>query len=158
MLAAMVQMLAATGLGTAGGIVGGLIGGGVLMIPVIGMLYGLDQQVAQGTTLVMVVPNVLFAFWRYRQRVGVDLRIAATLGLSALVATYPVARIATGLDPHDLRLSFAGFLVVLAAIIAWRTWRGAAGPPRRPPLASGWPAASCRGCSGSAAPLSRRRC
>jgi uncharacterized protein len=142
MLAAMVQMLAATGLGTAGGIVGGLfgIGGGVLMIPVIGMLYALDQQVAQGTALVMVVPNVLFAFWRYRQRVGVDLRIAATLGLSALVATYPVARIATGLDPHNLRLSFAGFLVLLAAIIAWRTWRGAAGPTRRPPLAWGWSA------------------
>ena len=138
----MVQMLAATGLGTAGGIVGGLfgIGGGVLMIPVIGMLYGLDQQVAQGTTLVMVLPNVLFAFWRYRQRVDVDLRIAATLGLSALVATYPVARIATGLDPHDLRLCFAGFLVLLAAIITWRTWRVGAGPPRQPPLAWGWSA------------------
>lgn len=143
MLAVMAQIVAATGLGTAGGIVGGLfgIGGGVLVIPIIGMLYGLDQQVAQGTTLVMVVPNVLFAFWRYRQRVGVDLRIAATLGLSALVATYPVARIATGLDPHDLRLSFAGFLALLAAIIAWRTSRGEAGrPPRRPPPAWGWSA------------------
>jgi uncharacterized membrane protein YfcA len=142
MLAAMVQMLAATGLGTAGGIVGGLfgIGGGVLLIPVIGMLYGLDQQVAQGTTLVMVVPNVLFAFWRYRQRVGVDLRIAVTLGLSALVATYPAARVATGLDPHDLRLAFAGFLVLLAIIIAWRTWRAGVAPPLRPPLAWGWSA------------------
>ena len=142
MLAAMVQTLAATGLGTAGGIVGGLfgIGGGVLVIPVIGMLCGLDQQVAQGTTLVMVVPNVLVAFWRYRQRVGVDLRIAVTLGLSALVATYPVARIATGLDPHDLRLSFAGFLVLLAASIAWHTLRGAGGSPGRPPLAWGWSA------------------
>jgi uncharacterized membrane protein YfcA len=142
MLAAMAQMVAATGLGTAGGIVGGLfgIGGGVLMIPVIGMLYALDQQVAQGTTLVMVVPNVMFAFWRYRQRVGVDLRIAATLGLSALVATYPVARVATGLDPHNLRLSFAGFLVLLAAIIVWRTLRGAGGARRRPALAWGWSA------------------
>ena len=116
------------------------IGGGVLLIPVIGMLYGLDQQVAQGTTLVMVVPNVLYALYRYRQRVGVDLRIAATLGLSALVATYPAARFATGLDPHDLRLAFAGFLVVLAAILAWRTWRGGVGAPQRPPLAWGWSA------------------
>lgn len=142
MLATIAQALAATGLGTAGGIVGGLfgIGGGVLIIPVIGMLYALDQQVAQGTTLVMVVPNVLFAFWRYRRRVGVDLRIAVTLGLSALLATYPVARIATGLDPRDLRLAFAGFLVLLAAIIAWRATRDAIGPPRRPPLAWGWSA------------------
>lgn len=142
MAAAIVQVLAAAALGAAGGIVGGLfgIGGGVLLIPVLGMLYGLDQQVAQGTTLVMVVPNVLLAFMRYRQRVGLDLRIAAALGLSALAVTYPVARITTGLDPHALRLAFAGFLVVLAAIVAWRTWRGAIALRHRPPLAWGWTA------------------
>jgi uncharacterized protein len=139
---AITRMLAAAGVGMAGGVVGGLfgIGGGVLLIPVLGMLYGMDQQVAQCTVLVTVLPNVLFAFWRYRRRVGVDLRIAATLGLSAPVATYPVARIATRLDPHNLRLAFAGFLVALAAIVAWRTWRGAAGPPNRVPLAWGWSA------------------
>jgi uncharacterized protein len=142
MLTTIAQALAATGLGTAGGLVGGLfgIGGGVLLIPVLGMLYGLDQQVAQGTTLVMVVPNVLFAFWRYRRRVGVDLRIAVSLAASALVATYPVARIATGLDPHDLRLAFAGFLVALAVLVAWRTLRGSGAPPGRSPLAWGWSA------------------
>jgi uncharacterized membrane protein YfcA len=140
--AVVAQMLATAALGIAGGGIGGLfgIGGGVLLIPALGMLYGLDQQVAQGTTLVMVVPNVLFAFWRYRRRVDVDLRIAATLGVSALVATYPVARIATGLDPHDLRLAFAGFLLMLATIVAWRTLRAAGGPSRRPPLAWGWSA------------------
>src|SRR5262245_61518792 len=60
--AATWQALAAAGLGAAGGGIGGLfgIGGGVLIIPILGMLYGLDQQVAQGTVLVMVVPNVLF--------------------------------------------------------------------------------------------------
>jgi uncharacterized membrane protein YfcA len=142
MVAAMAEMLAAAALGMAGGVVGGLfgIGGGVLMIPVLGLLYGLDQQVAQGTTLVMVVPNVLFALYRYRQRVGVDLRIAATLGLSALVATYPAARVATGLDPHDLRLAFAGFLLVLSAIVAWRSRRDGIGTPHRTPLAWGWSA------------------
>ena len=142
MLGTIAQALAAAGLGMAGGIVGGLfgIGGGVLLTPLVGMLYGLDQQVAQGTTLVTVVPNVLFAFWRYRRRVGVDMRIAATLGLSALVATYPVARIATGLDPHDLRLAFAGFLLLLAAIIAWRTLSHTGEASRRPPLAWGWSA------------------
>src|SRR5207302_176788 len=79
-------------------------GGGILAIPVLGLAYGLPQQAAQGTVLVMVAPNVLLAFWRYRQRVGADLRIAATLGLSALASAYPMARIATGLDPHGLRL------------------------------------------------------
>jgi uncharacterized protein len=141
MLAAALRILAASGLGAAGGVIGGLfgVGGGVIVIPILGMLYDLSQQVAQGTTLVMVVPNVMFGFWRYRRRVGVDARIAATLAISALAATYPVARIATGLDPHRLRIAFAGFLMVLAAILAYRTWRGFGGM-RSAPLAWGWSA------------------
>jgi len=142
MLLSMLHLAAAAALGGAIGILGGLlgIGGGVIAIPVLGMLYGLHQQAAQGTVLVMVAPNVVLAFWRYRQRVGVDLRIAATLGLSALVSSYPTARIATGLDPHRLRLAFAAFLGVLAAVVAWRTWRGLIGPAGRQPLAWGWTA------------------
>src|SRR5262245_11116018 len=98
MIAAAFHVVAMTGLGAACGIAGGLfgVGGGVIAIPLLGMLFALDQQTAQGTVLVMVVPNVLLAFWRYRQRFGVDLRMAATIGLSALAATYPVARFATG--------------------------------------------------------------
>jgi uncharacterized protein len=79
MFSASLQMLATTALGGAAGLLGGLfgVGGGAIAIPLLGLLYQLDQQTAQGTTLVMVVPNVLLGFWRYRQRVGVDLRIAS---------------------------------------------------------------------------------
>lgn len=137
------QLLAALGLGGVSGMVGGLfgIGGGVIAIPVIGIVFGMHQQLAQGTTLVMVVPNVLLAFWRYRQRVGLDLRIAATLAATATVSAYPVARLATGLDPHGLRLAFAAFLATLAALVAYRTWHGMTAPPHRKPLAWGWTAA-----------------
>lgn len=138
----LLQIAVLAGLGAAAGIAGGLfgVGGGVIAIPLLGMLYGLDQQVAQGTVLVMVVPNVLLAFWRYRQRFGVDLRMAALIALSALVSTYPVARFATALDPHLLRLAFAGFLAGLSAIVAYRTWHGLLAPPGRRPLAWGWSA------------------
>ena len=56
------------GLGLLLGALGGLfgIGGGLLAIPALGLLFGLDQQFAQGTALVMVVPNVLLALWRWR--------------------------------------------------------------------------------------------
>ncbi len=53
-------------LGTLGGLFG--IGGGLIAIPVIGVVFGIDQQLAQGTALVMVVPNVVLAIWRYNQR------------------------------------------------------------------------------------------
>jgi uncharacterized membrane protein YfcA len=133
---------AAAGLGVGAGVLGGLfgIGGGVIAIPLLGMAFGLHQQAAQGTTLVMVVPNVLFAFYKYRQRFGVDLRMAAAIAGAALVSTYPAARLATRLDPHDLRLAFAAFLAALASLVAYRTLRLTAASPSRPPLGWGWTA------------------
>ena len=67
-------------LGTVGGLFG--IGGGLIAIPVLGVLFGLDQQIAQGTALVMVVPNVMLALWRYHQRNRIELRHALPLGVT----------------------------------------------------------------------------
>ena len=134
------QIAAVGALGVLSGLFGGLfgIGGGVLAIPLLGLLFGLHQQMAQGTVLIMVAPNVLFGFWNYRRRVGVDPRIAVTLGVSALVSTFPAAHFATGLDPHGLRLAFAAFLALLAALIVYRTRRATVITPARPPLSWGW--------------------
>ena len=128
MSATAIHVVVAAGLGWMAGLLGGLfgVGGGFLVIPLLGFLYGMDQQTAQGTALMLVVPNVLWAFSRYERRFGVDLRMAAAIAGSALIATYPTARFATGLDPHVLRLSFAVFLAATAGAVAYRTWRGGA--------------------------------
>ena len=133
MIATAIRIAVTAGLGGMAGLLGGLfgVGGGFLVIPLLGIFCGMDQQTAQGTALIMVVPNVVWAFLRYRQLFGIDLRMAATIAGSALIATYPTARLAIGLDPHVLRLAFALFL---ATIAAYHTWRGAArakGGPRR---------------------------
>mgnify|MGYP002041225292 CR=1 FL=1 len=54
MIELMMYLLLGAALGTVGGLFG--IGGGLIAIPVLGVLFGLDQQIAQGTALVMVVP------------------------------------------------------------------------------------------------------
>ncbi|MGK9841531.1 sulfite exporter TauE/SafE family protein, partial [Salmonella enterica subsp. enterica] len=92
--------------------VGGLfgIGGGLIAIPALGLLYGMDQQLAQGTALVMIAPNVLIGFWQYRRRADIALRTALVLGLSAVLATYVGARLATEMDAVLLRRIFALFM------------------------------------------------
>jgi uncharacterized membrane protein YfcA len=140
MIAMAIRVAAAAGLGGMAGLLGGLfgVGGGFLVIPLLGFFYGMDQQTAQGTVLIMVVPNVVWAFSRYRRRFGVDLRMAATIAGSALIATYPTARLATGLDPHVLRLAFALFLATIAATVAYHTWRGGSRVGAGPTRAWGW--------------------
>lgn len=100
-------------LGGVGGLLG--IGGGIIAIPVLALGFGMTQQLAQGTALVMITPNVLLAFWRYRQRHRLPLASAGLLGLATLLATWPAARLAVALDARLLTLAFAVFLVGLAA-------------------------------------------
>lgn len=99
-------------LGTLGGLFG--IGGGLIAIPTLGVLFGLDQQMAQGTALVMVVPNVLLALWRYHQRNRIDIRHALTLAVTSFVFALFGAGWAVKLDAELMRKAFIGFLVVLA--------------------------------------------
>lgn len=108
MIATAIHVVAAAGLAGVAGLLGGLfgVGGGFLVIPLLGFFYGMDQQTAQGTALIMVVPNVLWAFSRYQRRFGVDLRMAAAIAGSALIAAYPTARFATGLDWRATTRSF----------------------------------------------------
>ena len=115
-------------LGAALGGVGGLlgIGGGLLAIPVLALWFGMDQSMAQGTALVMIVPNVLLAFYRYRQHHAIPLSRALGLGGIAMLASYPAARLAVGLDHHTLQWVFIGFLLGLCVYLCWLVAR----PPR----------------------------
>lgn len=116
-----VTTLAALLLGAVLGGVGGLlgIGGGILAIPLLGAMYGLNQQLAQGTALVMMVPNVLLAFWRYRQRSPFPLLLAVRIGALSVLGTWLAAQLALGLDKGLLRQSFAVFLLLLGGYF-WR--------------------------------------
>jgi uncharacterized membrane protein YfcA len=112
----MIEWLMYIVLGAALGTLGGLfgIGGGLIAIPALGVLFGLDQQLAQGTALVMVVPNVLLALWRYNQRNRIELRHALPLSLCSLLFAWLGSIWAVGIDAHSMRLGFVGFLVALA--------------------------------------------
>ncbi len=73
--------------GMVSGVVG--IGGGILFVPALIWLVGMDQHKAQGTSLgALLAPVGLFAFIEYYRKGNADLRIALLLAAGFLVGGY----------------------------------------------------------------------
>ncbi len=110
--------------GSVAGVLSGVfgIGGGIVLVPMLGLLLGLSQVDAQGVTLaVLLLPVGLPAVLAYRRRVAIPWRLVAATIAGFVVAVGPGARIATALDGRLLRTLFAGMVVIVAV----RTWRQA---------------------------------
>lgn len=99
-------------IGFAGGLLG--IGGGLLAIPLLGLVMGMDQQNAQGTALIMVLPAVLMTVRKYNQNASIDLRSAGMGAAASIVFTWLGAQFALGMDPSLLRRVYAVFVLCIA--------------------------------------------
>lgn len=115
-LLAITDLLATLALGAGLGFMGGLfgIGGGIIAIPVLALAFGMNQAMAQGTSLAMMVPVLIVGWWRYTRRHPVPWRPALQIGILASATTYLVAQFATRLEPNILRTVFGAFLLLLA--------------------------------------------
>ena len=122
-------------LGTLGGLFG--IGGGLIAIPLLGVLFGLDQQIAQGTALVMVVPNVMLALWRYHQRNRIELRHVLPLAIMGFCFAWLGSIWAVGIDAQTMRIGFVAFLIALSAYNLVRMF--AASAPAASQMKYSWP-------------------
>lgn len=101
-------------IGIISGIVG--IGGGVLFIPALVWLFGMDQHKAQGTSIgALLAPVGIFAFLEYYRHGNADLRIALLLAGGFLVGGYFGAVGAQHIPELWLRRVFAAMLVVIGA-------------------------------------------
>lgn len=100
--------------GMVSGVVG--IGGGILFVPALVWLAGMDQHKAQGTSIgALLAPVGILAFWEYYRNGQADIRIAAFLAVGFLVGAYFGAVGAQHLSELWLRRVFAITLVVVAA-------------------------------------------
>lgn len=131
---ALPELLMMLSLGAALGFFGGLfgIGGGIIAIPLLVLGFGLDQAVAQGTALVMMVPNLLIAWLRYSQRHPVATKTALQIGLLACATTWLVAHIATRLPTDLMRGVFSVFLLVLSLCMLMQKPANATGQTSKP--------------------------
>jgi len=120
--------------GLLAGLLSGLfgVGGGIVLVPLLGLLLGLGQHDAQGVTLaVLLLPIGLPAVLAYRKRVAIRWRLVGALIVGFVLAVAPGAWVANAMDGRRLRGVFATFVLV----VAWQMWRRASAGPRESPAA-----------------------
>ena len=97
--------------GVLSGILG--VGGGIVIVPMLILLFGLSDVVAKGTSLAMMIPTAISGSIGNLRRKNVDIVAALIVGLAACVTTALGAAAAIALDPRTASIIFGVFLALL---------------------------------------------
>jgi uncharacterized membrane protein YfcA len=110
-----------SGVGVCSGLFG--IGGGVLLVPLLVLLFAFDQHTAQGTSLIALVPPVgLLAFLNYSQAHEVSWKVGLLIMPGVFIGGLMGSRLAQKLSPRGMRRVFAIFLAVLGVWQITSAW------------------------------------
>ena len=91
------------------------IGGGVVIVPALVLLFGLDQKMAQGTSLAMLsLPVAFIGAFNYYKAGYVNWKIALLLAVTFVVGGFFGSKIAVGLEAGIIKKVFAVFMIVIA--------------------------------------------
>lgn len=113
--------LAAGLCGIASGMFG--IGGGVLLVPLLGLLFSFSQHRAQGTSLVALIPPTgALALVAYARNGFVSWKTGLLLIPGVFLGGIVGGKLAEKLQPRRMRQVFAGILFALGAWQAFSAW------------------------------------
>ena len=118
----------------AGGLLGGFfsgtvgIGGGVLFVPTLTVGFRLSQAVAQGTSLLAIVPTAIVGGLTHLREGNVQVRPALWMGGGGLVGAIGGALVAVEVPGPLLARVWGAFLVLFALRLGYQAFQ----PTRRP--------------------------
>lgn len=115
-------MIGALAVGLAAGVLAGLlgVGGGVLFVPGLVILLGLEQHQAEATSLLAIVPVALVGALRQDRYGNVRRRDALLLGLCSIAGAGGGVALANALSGAVLRAAFALLMLAVAAQLTRR--------------------------------------
>ena len=109
-------------IGILAGILSGLVGvgGGVIMVPLLVLLFGMSQHQAQGTSLtVLAVPVTAVAVYNYYNEGHINIKFALVIAVFFVAGSIIGSKFALGLDQKTLKKIFAVILLIIAGKMLW---------------------------------------
>lgn len=103
-------------IGFATGVLAGLlgIGGGVVMVPIMIVLFSEIPVIAKGTSAAVIIPTAIIGTWRNHRARNVDTKVAAIVGLAG-VPTAIVGGVVADVMNEDLSNALFATLVLIVA-------------------------------------------
>lgn len=120
-----VGAVALVGAGFVAGVCGGLlgIGGGMVVVPIMMMGFGVSDLMAKGTSLLMIIATSLSGTVANAKRKNVDVRAALLIGAVAAVAAPLGVALLRDMSPFVANMLFAAFSGVLLVRMLIGIWQ-----------------------------------
>ncbi|MGI8707246.1 MAG: sulfite exporter TauE/SafE family protein [Actinomycetota bacterium] len=91
------------------------VGGGLLMVPFMVVVLDESQHVAEGTSLLVIVPTAVVGVLAHLRRGYVSFKHAALVGLGGTAGALLGSSLALAMDAEALQNIFAVFLILMGA-------------------------------------------
>ncbi|MCU0474240.1 MAG: sulfite exporter TauE/SafE family protein [Bacteroidales bacterium] len=105
-------------IGAVTGLMAGMlgIGGAIIMIPAMVFFMGFSQQMAQGTSLAVMLPPIgIFAAYNYWKAGQVNIKFALILAVAFIIGSYFGSKVALNIPQPLLKKIFGILLLAVAA-------------------------------------------
>ena len=91
------------------------IGGGLVIVPALVLMYGMDQKLAQGTSLLMLaLPVTAAGAFAYYKTGNVNWQASLLIGVTFILGGYLGGILANKLETTTIKRIFAVFMIVIA--------------------------------------------
>jgi uncharacterized membrane protein YfcA len=116
------HIVIAIAVGIVAGVLAGLfgVGGGILFVPALTIVLGLEQHDAQGTSLLAILPTVAVGAWRQHAYGNVRWKASLVLGVAGIGGVVAGGYLADSLSGGVLKRLFGVLLVLTAVQLAWK--------------------------------------
>lgn len=109
----MTDVIILLGMGLGTGVLSGLlgVGGGVVLVPMMVFILGTAQHLAQGISMLFIIPTALSGLWHLYKNKLVDFRVAGLIAVGAIVGTAISANFVQFIPAAELKKAFGAFVL-----------------------------------------------